>query len=54
MATMVHEGAHRFIDADDEAYYTLDCAQTDKTRALDDSDRRDNADSYGCLVQTLA
>lgn len=53
MATLVHEGAHRYIDADDEAYYTLDCNETAETRALSDSDRRDNADSYGCLVHAL-
>jgi Domain of unknown function (DUF4157) len=53
MTTLVHEAAHRYIDADDEAYYTLDCGETAATAALSDSDRRDNADSYGCLVQTL-
>ncbi len=53
MATLVHEGAHRYINADDEAYYTLNCQETAKTRALSDFDRRDNADSYGCLVQML-
>jgi outer membrane protein OmpA-like peptidoglycan-associated protein len=53
VTTLVHEGAHRFIDADDEAYYTLTCAQTPETAALSDDDRRDNADSYGCLVEAL-
>jgi hypothetical protein len=53
MGTIVHEAAHRFIDADDEAYYGAGCTETGETAALSDSDRRDNADSYACLVQTL-
>lgn len=53
-ATLVHEGAHRYLDADDEAYYTLNCAETAETRGLSDRDRWDNADSYGCLVQELS
>jgi len=54
VATLIHEGAHRYIGSDDEAYYTLGCAETGETRALSDRDKRDNADSYGCLVQSLA
>ena len=53
MATLIHEGAHRYLGADDEAYYTLNCNETADTRGLDDSDRWDNADCYGCLVQQL-
>lgn len=53
LGTLIHEGAHRYNNADDEGYYTRDCAETDETRDLSDADRRDNADSYGCLVQTL-
>jgi hypothetical protein len=53
ICTLVHEGAHRYIDADDEAYYTLDCAETSETRGMDDDERYENADSFGCLVQTL-
>ena len=53
IGTIVHECAHRYIGADDEAYYTLNGEETTETRNLSDEDRRDNADSYGCLVQTL-
>jgi hypothetical protein len=53
MATMVHEGAHRFLNARDKGQYTLDCQETAETEGLHDMDRRINADSYGCLVQTL-
>lgn len=53
MATIVHEAAHRYNDADDEAYFDLDCSETAETRSLSDVDKRDNADSYGCLVYTL-
>ncbi len=53
MATIVHESAHRFIGSADKAYYTLDCQQTTDTQNLSDSNRRNNADSYGCLVQAL-
>jgi hypothetical protein len=45
--------AHRFVDASDEAYYTLDCRQTAQTQGLSDNDLRENADSYGCWSQTL-
>jgi hypothetical protein len=54
MSTLVHEGAHRYADAWDNAYYTPDCQETATTRAMSDSERRLNADSYGCLVQVLA
>jgi hypothetical protein len=53
MATLVHEGAHRYLDANDEAYFTDDCQPTPATSALSNLERLDNADSYGCLVQTL-
>jgi hypothetical protein len=54
MALIIHEAAHRYIDADDyDAYYTLDCQETAETRALSDSKRRDHADSYACLVYTI-
>ncbi len=53
MATLVHEGAHRYIDADDEADYTLNCQETGETRALSDFERRDNEDFYVCLVHAL-
>ena len=52
--TIAHEGAHRFIYAPGDTYYTLDCDETDETRALSDGDRRTNADCYGCLIQQLA
>jgi hypothetical protein len=51
--TIIHEGAHRFAGAGDKAYYTLDCGETPETKALSDDQRMDNADSFGCLVQTL-
>jgi hypothetical protein len=51
--TLIHEGAHRYIGADDEAYYTLTCQPTSDTNALSDAERRDNADSYACLVEAL-
>jgi hypothetical protein len=53
VATVIHEGAHRYTDASDKAYYTLDCQQTPATAALSDYDRSVNADSYACLVQAL-
>lgn len=55
METIVHEGAHRFLNASDNggAYYTSTCQQTAITRGLSDRNRRNNADSYGCLVQVL-
>jgi hypothetical protein len=53
MATLVHESAHNNADASNDNYYTLDCEETAETRAMSDSDRRWNADSYACLVQTL-
>jgi hypothetical protein len=52
MATLVHEGAHRYLDANDEAYFTGDCQPTPATNAMSDLERLNNADSYGCLVQT--
>lgn len=53
VATIVHEGAHRFINADDEAYYAAGCADTAETLALSDADRMDNADCYACLMQGI-
>jgi hypothetical protein len=53
MSTLVHEGAHRYVGASDNAYYDASCGETSETQALSDSDRFDNADSYGCLVETL-
>jgi len=51
--TIVHEGSHKFIGTGDNGYYTLNCDETAETQALSDSGREDNADCYGCLVQTL-
>lgn len=54
MATIVHEGAHRYIIAwDYNAYYDRGCGQTAATRRLTDSQRRNHADSYSCLVYRL-
>jgi hypothetical protein len=53
MATLVHEGAHRYLDATGDTYFTLDCQPTPATNAMSDLERLNNADSYGCLVQTL-
>lgn len=55
MSTLVHEAAHRYNDASDQGgtYYTRNCGDTAKTRALSDRQRRNHADAYRCLVQTL-
>jgi hypothetical protein len=53
MATLIHEGAHRYIDATRDTYFTDDCQATPATNAMSDLERLNNADSYGCLVQTL-
>ena len=53
MEIIVHEGSHRFNDTDDNGYYDSSCNDTSQTSGLSDEDRRDNADSYGCLVSTL-
>lgn len=50
---LVHEGAHRYIDATHDSYFTRDCRATRATRSMSDLERLNNADSYGCLVQTL-
>jgi hypothetical protein len=51
--TLIHEGAHRYDGAADEAYYTLGCQSTAQTIALSDAQRLNNADSYACLVEIL-
>lgn len=53
MITIVHEGAHRFIDVTDEGYYTLECEDTAETAGLTEGQRRNNADCYSCLVQSV-
>jgi outer membrane protein OmpA-like peptidoglycan-associated protein len=53
ISTLVHEGSHRYNRTSDNAYYNDDCSENADTLALKDNDRYDNADSYGCLVQTL-
>lgn len=53
IGTIVHEGAHRYIDATGETYYTIDCVDTKKTLAMIDSDRYNNADCFACLIQEL-
>ena len=53
MATLVHEGTPRYINATDDTNFTLDCQATPDTSGLSDLERLNNADSYGCPVQTL-
>jgi hypothetical protein len=35
-----------------DVYFTNDCQATPATNAMSDLERLNNADSYGCLVQT--
>ncbi|MBN8852821.1 MAG: hypothetical protein BGO55_03600 [Sphingobacteriales bacterium 50-39] len=51
IGTIVHEGAHRYIYAPGDTYYTLDCLETTETLAMSDGDRFTNADCFGCLIQ---
>ena len=53
IGTLVHEGSHRYVQTQDPAYYNRDCSENTKTLFMSDDDRYNNADSYGCLVQTL-
>jgi Lysine-specific metallo-endopeptidase len=51
--TLIHEGAHRFFNAGDKGYFA-DCVESSQTDGLTSAQRRDNADSYACVVTYLA
>jgi hypothetical protein len=51
--TIVHEGAHRYLGADDRGYFGFRCGPSSETDPLEYEDLRANADSYGCLVEKV-
>jgi hypothetical protein len=55
LQTMVHEGAHAFLRLTrlTDVYYGSGCADTQKTLALTDAQRRKQPDAYACLVRLL-
>jgi hypothetical protein len=52
MSYIVHEGAHRFLDAEDRGYFGERCAPSVTQLGLGGGELT-NADSYGCLVEKV-